>query len=59
VEFNPAQLALVPGEALRFGNLEGRGPAMTSHRHCERSEAIHLTGRKCGLLRRVAPRNDG
>src|SRR4249920_1205908 len=29
-------------------------------RHCERSEAIHLaTERKCGLLRRFAPRNDG
>src|ERR1700680_2129192 len=29
------------------------------HRHCERSEAIHLaTERKNGLLRRFAPRND-
>jgi hypothetical protein len=28
-------------------------------RHCERSEAIHLTAqRKYGLLRRKAPRND-
>jgi hypothetical protein len=28
-------------------------------RHCERSEAIHLTAqRKNGLLRRFAPRND-
>src|SRR5947209_14125630 len=29
-------------------------------RHCERSEAIHLTaGKRRGLLRRFAPRNDG
>jgi hypothetical protein len=29
-------------------------------RHCERSEAIHLTASgKNGLLRRCAPRNDG
>src|ERR1700752_3957510 len=29
-------------------------------RHCERSEAIHITAqRKNGLLRRFAPRNDG
>jgi hypothetical protein len=27
-------------------------------RHCERSEAIHLSARKHGLLRRYAPRND-
>ena len=31
------------------------------HRHCERSEAIQkvMPGRKSGLLRRFAPRNDG
>jgi hypothetical protein len=29
-------------------------------RHCERSEAIQLYGKKeAGLLRRFAPRNDG
>jgi hypothetical protein len=27
-------------------------------RHCERSEAIHVSTRKHGLLRRFAPRND-
>src|SRR3954452_6148323 len=32
-----------------------RGP----RRHCERSEAIRLVNHKAGLLRRVAPRNDG
>jgi hypothetical protein len=37
------------------GELTGR-----QQRHCERSEAIHLTTeRKNGLLRRFAPRNDG
>jgi hypothetical protein len=28
-------------------------------RHCERSEAIQNLGKKAGLLRRCAPRNDG
>src|SRR5947199_8307354 len=28
-------------------------------RHCERSEAIHRTAEKNGLLRRDAPRKDG
>src|SRR6266446_838088 len=32
---------------------------VTAVRHCERSEAIHVTPkRKYGLLRRFAPRND-
>ena len=36
------------------------GGALNSPRHCERSEAIHLSAqRKNGLLRRFAPRNDG
>ena len=40
--------------------LFGRFRAVPPHRHCERSEAIHLaTERKNGLLRRFASRNDG
>ena len=38
----------------------GGGRSPLSHRHCERSEAIHLASqRKNGLPRRCAPRNDG
>src|SRR6266403_5850129 len=33
--------------------------SLQKDRHCERSEAIHRAQRKCGLLRRFAPRNDG
>src|SRR6185369_11812635 len=32
---------------------------LSADRHCERSEAIHVSARKNGLLRRYAPRNDG
>jgi hypothetical protein len=42
-------------ETAAGGNNFGR----SNRRHCERSEAIHLTTeRKNGLLRRSAPRND-
>ena len=36
----------------------GLAPGLTN-RHCERSEAIHSSAKKNGLLRRFAPRNDG
>jgi hypothetical protein len=41
------------------GTQESGSNADNSNRHCERSEAIHLSAqKKNGLLRRFAPRND-
>jgi hypothetical protein len=56
---------IVPSEACLADNMSretaagGNNFGRSNRRHCERSEAIHLTTeRKNGLLRRSAPRND-
>ena len=64
VALDPVHVDDGGGRAVFTGDSGGEGcghdfTPVQYARHCERSEAIHLSELKNGLLRRFAPRNDG